>query len=308
MCRGRLAWYSGDLSKINRKIAIGYCLQQWLTKIHCPQGLGGSNPPRGVFNFRLSIFFHKGSLIKMSKKIPLKQFLMRTGRFEKLYDAICAVRSQKITINGKAIENPNYFFNPGRSSVKFGDEMLMQVKKLYFILNKPAGYICQKSIKEKSIYDLIKGLNIEDKLRVSLFAVGRLDKETEGLLIITNDGKLSSSITKPDNKIEKEYYAVLSEAIKHEGAEKIKGGIEIIISGIKYKTRPAKIRIIGEKEIAISVSEGKKRQIRKMLEAIGNSVVYLRRESIGNLNLGGIKPVEFKEIIKEEIYKKINIS
>ena len=244
----------------------------------------------------------------MSKKIALKQFLMRTGRFEKLYDAICAVRSQKITVNGKAITNPNYFFNPRRSLVKFGDEKLMPVKKLYFILNKPAGYICQKSIKEKSIYDLIKGLNIEDKLRVSLFAVGRLDKETEGLLIITNDGKLSSSITKPDNKIEKEYYAALSEAIKHEDAKKIKDGIEIFISGVKYKTKPAKIRIIGEKKLAISVSEGKKRQIRKMFEAIGNNVVYLRRESIENLKLDGIKAGEFKEISKEEIYKKLNLS
>ncbi len=233
---------------------------------------------------------------------------MRTGRFEKLYDAICAVRNQKITVADKVITNPNYFFNPRKSLVKFGDEKLMPVKKAYFILNKPAGYICQKSIKERSIYDLIKGLKIEDKLRVSLFAVGRLDKETEGLLIITNDGKLSSSITKPDSKIEKEYYAVLSEAIKHEGIKKIKDGIEIFISGIKYKTKPAKIKIIGEKKLVISVSEGKKRQIRKMFETIGNSVVYLRRESIENLKLDGIKAGEFKEISKEEIYKKLNLS
>lgn len=244
----------------------------------------------------------------MSKKTPLKQFLMGTGRFEKLYDAICAVRNQKITVNDKVIINPNYFFNPRMSLVKFGDEKLMAVKKAYFILNKPAGYICQKSIKEKSIYDLIKGLNIDDKLRASLFAVGRLDRETEGLLIITNDGKLSSYITQPDYKIEKEYYAVLSKSIKDEDAKKIENGIEVLISGIKYKTKPSKIKIIGEKNIVISVSEGKKRQIRKMFEAIGNEVVYLRRESIENLKMDGIKAGEFKEISKEEIYKKLNIS
>ncbi len=241
----------------------------------------------------------------MSKKISIKQFLMKSGRFEKVYGCIQAVRSGKISINNKIITNPNYFFNPKNALVKFYNEKIKTVGKLYFLLNKPAGYLSQKSESEKTIYDLLKKLRIDEKLINSLFAVGRLDKDTEGLIIITNDGKLSAAIMNPQNEIIKKYYSVLEKVIDLSKIKILEKGIDINIENQNYKTKPCKIKITGEKEVYISISEGKKRQIRKMFDAIGNNVVYLRRVSIGGLQLGSLKTGEIKEITRKEIMEKL---
>src|SRR3989338_11692927 len=179
----------------------------------------------------------------MSKKISIKQFLMRTGRFKKAYDALSSIKEGRITINNKAVTSVNYFFNPKKSIIRFGEERLRTAKKLYFILNKPAGYVCQKSQNEKSIYEFIAALNLPKEAKSSLFSIGRLDKDTEGLLIITNDGKLADSVMNPKNEITKKYYAVLENPLVVskirilEKGIKLKGGDEV------YKTRPSKIKL-----------------------------------------------------------------
>lgn len=241
----------------------------------------------------------------MSKKISLKQFLMRSGRFEKVYDCIDAIRSGNVTINGKVIPNPNYFFNPKNSLVKLDNEEIKQVAKLYFLLNKPSGYMSQKSENEKTIYDLLKKLKIGHNVLNSLFAVGRLDKDTEGLMILTNDGKLSNVIMEPKNKITKRYYAVLEKTIDASKMKIIEKGIRINVDGEEYKTKPCKIKKTGEKEVYISIEEGKKRQIRKMFDEIGNKVVYLKRVSIGGQQLGSLKLGEIRELTREEIMEKL---
>ena len=241
----------------------------------------------------------------MSKKISIKQFLMKTGRFEKAYDCIQAIRSGKIKINSRIVTNPNYFFNPKKSLVEFYDEKIKKIPDLYFLMNKPAGYICQKSKGEKTIYDLLKKLELDDKIINSLFVVGRLDKDTEGLLIITNDGKLSDILMNPKNEIIKKYHAVLEKPANLDKIKMLEKGIEINIENQNYKTKPCKIKITREKEVYISISEGKKRQIRKMFDAIGNNVVYLRRVSIGGLQLGSLKTGEIKEITRNEIMEKL---
>ena len=242
----------------------------------------------------------------MAKKISLKQFLMKTGNFEKVFDCVQAVRKGKVTINNKTITNPNYFFNP-KSLVKFSNEKIKPVQKLYFLMNKPAGYLSQKSGDEKTIYDLIEKLNLSKEPKQSLYAVGRLDKDTEGLMIITNDGELSNKITNPRNEIVKKYYAVLEKFIDINKIKMLEKGVEIKIENETYKTKPCKIKIVGEKEVYILILEGKKRQIRKMFEAIDNKVVYLRRVSIAGLQLGNIKIGEFKEVKREEIYKSLDV-
>lgn len=156
----------------------------------------------------------------MPKKISLKQFLMRTGKFEKVFDCVSAIK--------------------------------------------------------------------------------------EGLIIITNDGKLSSVLMKPDSGIEKKYYAVLEKPIGSNKIRQLENGIEINIDNQRYRTMPCKISTSEEKGIYISISEGKKRQIRKMLEAVGNKVVYLKRVSIGGLSLEDLKTGELKQITKEEIMEKLN--
>jgi len=241
----------------------------------------------------------------MSKKISLKQFLMKTGRFEKVHDCLQYIRSKKIKINDNIILNPNYFFDPKNALVKFDNEKIKSVNKLYFILNKPTGYLSQKYENEKTVYDLLEKLNLSKEQMQSLFAVGRLDKDTEGLMILTNDGKLSNNVMNPQNKIIKKYYGVLEKPAVINKIKILEKGIEISIDNEKYKTKMCKIKITGEKEIYISIEEGKKRQIRKMFEAIGNNVAYLKRVSIGALQLGKLNIGEIKQITREEIMEKL---
>ena len=241
----------------------------------------------------------------MSKKISLKQFLMKSGRFEKTYDCVSAIRGGKATVNGKIITNPNYFFNPKNAFVKFNNEKIKTAAKLYFLLNKPAGYLSQKSENEKTIYDLIEKLELPKESKQSLFAAGRLDKDTEGLMIITNDGNLSDRIMNPKNEIIKRYHTILEKMIDLNKIRILEKGIEISIYKEKYKTKPCRIKVVGEKEVYISISEGKKRQIRKMFDAIGNKVIYLKRVSIGGLQLGNMKAGEIMKISKEEVMEKL---
>ena len=241
----------------------------------------------------------------MSKKISLKQFLMKSGRFDRVQDCIDAVRNGKITVNNQIIANPSYFFNPKKELVKLNNEKIKIIAKLYLIMNKPAGYLSQKSNEEKTIYDLLKNLNLSNEAIQSLHAVGRLDKDTEGLLILANDGKISNIIMNPENKIIKKYHAVLENPVDKNKIKILEKGIEISIGNEKYKTKPCKIKVVGDKEIYISILEGKKRQIRKMFDATGNKIVYLRRVSIGGLQLGNMKLGEIKQVTREKIVEKL---
>lgn len=241
----------------------------------------------------------------MPKKISLKQFLMRTGKFSKVFEAEKAVSDGKVLVDGKIVRNKNYFFDPKSSIVEYESEKLKQTPKLYFLMNKPAGYICQKSPGEKSIYDIIKKSKIESKLSSSLFAVGRLDKDTEGLIVITNDGMLADRIMKPENKIEKKYYVILESPVDIKKTKMLEKGVVIDVDNKPYEAKPGKVEIAGQKQLFLSISEGKKRQIKKMLEAVGNKAVYLRRVSIGNLQLGSLKPGEMRKMSREEIQQKL---
>ena len=241
----------------------------------------------------------------MSKKLSLKQFLMKSGRFQKTYDCVQAIKNGKVTLNNEVITNPSHFFNPKTELVKLDNEKLKTVPKLYFIMNKPAGYLSQKSNDEKNIYDLLNNISLPRESVLSLHAVGRLDKDTEGLLILTNDGKLSNIIMEPKSEIIKKYYAILENRVDKGKIKELEKGIEIEIDKLKYKTKPCKIKIVGEKEVYISISEGKKRQIRMMFESIGNKAVYLRRVSIAGLQLGKLNVGEIKQITREEIMEKL---
>lgn len=242
----------------------------------------------------------------MSKKISIKQFLMKSGKFEKAYDCVQVIRSGKISINNKIITNPTYFFNPKNSFVTLDNEKIKQVSKLYLLLNKPSGYLSQKSEDEKTIYDLLKTSKIDDHISKSLFAVGRLDKDTEGLMLITNDGKLASLLLSPRKDVIKKYYVLLEKPLDRTQIKNLEAGIGIDINNKIYKTKPCKIKLINNKSLYISISEGKKRQIRKMFEMVDNKVAYLKRVSIGGLQLGNLEMGEIKQITRKEMLEKMH--
>jgi len=230
---------------------------------------------------------------------------MKSGKFERAQDCEQAIRNGEVTINSKKITNPNYFFRVKNPLVKFENEKLKAIEPLYFLLNKPSGYLSQKSENEKAIYELIVKTGLEKNIINSLFAVGRLDKDTEGLMIITNDGKLSDLLMSPKNEIIKKYYLVLEAPADKSKITQLEKGIEIKADDGKYRTKPCRIKITGEKEAYISISEGKKRQIKLMFEAIGNKVIYLKRVSIAGIQLGKLETGEIKKVTKEEIMGKL---
>src|SRR3989344_145156 len=232
--------------------------------------------------------------------MKLHQFLSKTGKFESKYASSNAIQNSQIEIrnNGKIkiINNPMHHLKPKDRIYWKEKELTLISEKIYILINKPKGCLCSKlslsdiNLKKKSIFDLTQKLNISDELKKTLICIGRLDEDTSGLLIITNDGMLSSKLTDPKNEIKKTYIADLENEFSESELNEIRNGIVIDLeeNGIitKYKTKKCEITKIKNKQIKIIVIEGKKREIKRMFEAVGNKVVNLKRISIGNLLLG----------------------
>lgn len=237
----------------------------------------------------------------MPRKISLLQHLMRTGLFGTAHDAEQAIRSGKVNVRQQTVTNPRHFFNPKTDFVFVGGKPAKAVRKLYFVLNKPVGAVCQKSREEETIYGLFAGLPLAKEEKSSLFSVGRLDKDTEGLLVITNDGGLSNALMRPDADVLKTYHVVSQRPLRPADARMLEQGVSIISEGEPYTTRPCTIKATGNTTFLITLTEGRKNQIKLMLDVVGNEVAHLKRVSIGSLGLGSLKPGEMRQATKGEI-------
>ncbi len=241
----------------------------------------------------------------MPKKISLQQFLMRSGLFEKAFEAEKAIRDGKVAVSRERITNPKHFVNPKTALIFFNGKRLIPLKKLYFALNKPKGVVSQKSKEEQNVYDLLEGIDLTAEQKASLFAVGRLDKDTEGLIIITNDGQLSHILLSPKSKVPKTYEAISLNPLKPKDIQMLEFGVAIDDEGGQYMTQPAIIEKRGDRTFLITITEGKKNQIRLMLKSIGNEIVHLRRISIGNLSLEPLKIGEIRQMRRDELLREI---
>ena len=254
-------------------------------------------------------------------KIYIHQFLSRTGCFKSKKEIFEAIKNKEIKAEDRLIVSPYYQLYPKCKSVYWkGKNITVLDKKLYIILNKPKGYLSSKMIPEyarlgkKSLFELIK---LDERTKRALFCIGRLDEDTSGLIIVTNDGKFCERITNPDNKIEKKYYVKLLKPLDKKSKENIEKGIVIELEengkARKYKTRESKIEMKSANEIFMTIYEGKKREIKRIFESLRNKVTELRRISIGELKLKelGLKEGEYlfaePEYIKEKIYAKISL-
>lgn len=178
--------------------------------------------------------------------------------------------------------------------VKYLEETLTYKKYRYYILNKEAGYITAvEDGRDKTVMELLP----EWVIRKDLAPVGRLDKDTEGLLLLTNDGQLNHKLLSPKNHVEKVYYVEVEKDIKDESIPLLENGIDI--GG--YITQPAKVKKLTNKSLELTIKEGKFHQVKRMLEAVENKVVYLKRIKFGKIELGNLELGEVKEIKKEEI-------
>ena len=184
------------------------------------------------------------------------------------------VLSGRVKINGQVVTELGAKVKDGDTVEVDGKKITLEQEKVYIMLNKPRGYVTtsKEQFGRPSILDLL-----DVKQRV--FAVGRLDMDSEGLLLLTNDGDFANKIIHPTKHIAKTYEVILKKEISSEDVEKLKQGVDI--GG--YITRPAIIKKVNNKNIIITIYEGKNRQVRKMCEAVGNKVVNLKRIAIGGL-------------------------
>ena len=202
-----------------------------------------------------------------------------------------------VKVNGAVMKEPGYDVQAG-DKVSVNGTLIEESEKLvYYLLNKPVGFITTA----KDEQDRATIMDFLGDIAERVFPVGRLDGNTSGALIITNDGKLSYRISHPKHEVFKTYRVLVSGVVSKEKIWKLRNGVDI--GG--YVTKPAKVTIIREAKnstlLEMSISEGKNRQIRKMCKAVGNPVQELQRISIGEIRLGRLKEGTYRKLTKEEI-------
>ena len=182
-----------------------------------------------------------------------------------------------------------------KDEISVNGEIIKKVsKKVYIAMNKPVGYIT--SVSDEFERPTVMNL-VEDEIFTRVYPVGRLDYDTEGLLIMTNDGDLTYKLTHPKHTVYKTYLAALNDVPHPKDIDRLKKGV--VIDG--RKTQQPKVNWLKDNVVEISISEGRNRQVRKMFEAIGYEVVNLKRISIGNLNLGNIPLGRWRHLNISEI-------
>jgi len=204
----------------------------------------------------------------------------------------------RVTVNGNTLREPGTQVDPqedviavDRKRVELPDQLV------YIMLNKPVGVVstCTDDKGRKTVLDCITGVSAR------LFPVGRLDFTTEGLLLLTNDGELTQRLTHPSHQVTKRYYCVVDSQMMDEDIRQLEKGV--FIEG--GKTAPAKIKIMksipGRTELTITIHEGRNRQVRRMFEALEKNVVFLKRISEGDLNLGDLKKGQWRFLTEEEV-------
>ncbi len=234
----------------------------------------------------------------MSKKIRIDKLLSNVGvgsRSEiKKY-----IKSNLVKVNDKIVKDSGLLVNPQSDFITFNQKEVNYKEFIYIMLNKPSGYLSATyDKKDKIVLDLI------DKKYLSYepFPVGRLDKDTEGLLILTNDGQLSHRVLSPKKHVPKTYFAKIDGKV---GYEDIKAFGEGVVLDDGYKTMPSILKILKSdyiSEIEITINEGKFHQVKRMFESVGKKVIYLKRISMGKLKLDEtLKLGEYRELTEEEV-------
>ncbi len=212
------------------------------------------------------------------------------------------LKKGQVAVNELIVKDGKFSVNPDRDNVRVGQEIVSYQANVYFLLNKPAGVISATEDKrEKTVVDLLK----TEDFRKDIFPVGRLDKDTTGLLLLTNDGKLAHELLSPKKHIEKVYTALVSGIMTEKDVRQFKEGI--IISGGE-KCLPAELTITSVDEekkqctIALTLVEGKFHQVKRMVAATGNKVEQLERVKMGSLLLddelayGAYRPLTAAEL------------
>lgn len=230
--------------------------------------------------------------------------MLRLDKF--LCDAGIGSRSQVkvflkqglIKVNGEIIKRPEFKVEEEQDSVTFQGKEIKYRKYVYYMLNKPKGVVsATRDNLDRTVTDLIK-----DSGHQNLFPVGRLDKDTEGLLIMTNDGDLAHRLLSPKKHVDKVYYVELDKMLTEEGRRMPETGIDI---GEEKPTLPANAQRITDTSLYLTIREGKYHQVKRMLKAVGCEVTYLKRIAMGAISLDKNLPCGCYRELTEEERKKI---
>ncbi len=228
--------------------------------------------------------------------IRLQSYLARSGIASRR-NVLAEIEAGKVKVNGTVVRIPSYPIFPERDKVTYEGEPLGLESKLYFVFHKPKGVISTVTDTHgrKTVLDYFK------HVKERLYPVGRLDQDTTGLLVITNDGDLAHRLMHPRYGVEKIYEALLGKEITKADIETLEKGVSIE----EHKTSPCRIRMLssrsGKSKVEIVLHEGHKRQIRLMFESVGYKVLHLHRKRYGPLNLKGLTPGKFRPLDPKEI-------
>lgn len=201
-----------------------------------------------------------------------------------------------ITVNGEIIKKPEFKIDPACDRVCFDTQEISPEHEVYYMLNKPAGVVsATRDNHDRTVLDLFE----QQDRRPDLSPVGRLDKDTVGLLLITNDGALSHRLLSPRRHVDKTYFVRVNGVITEQMTEAFAAGLDI---GDEKPTLPARLERLSENEAAVTIHEGRFHQIKRMFHAAGCEVIYLKRLSMGSLLLDESLPEgSYRKLTPEEI-------
>lgn len=205
------------------------------------------------------------------------------------------IRAGLVTVNGNVCRQPEQQILETEDQICYRGMVCNHEKYVYYMLHKPAGYVtATKDTRERTVMELLKAENCRD-----LFPVGRLDKDTEGLLLITNDGALAHALLSPRRHIQKTYECHLRDEPDEEQCRMLESGVDI---GEKHLTAPAVAEVLPSGRLLLTITEGKFHQVKRMLAAVGNEVIYLKRLRMGALVLDETLPKgAYRKLTAEEI-------
>ena len=207
------------------------------------------------------------------------------------------IHEGRVAVNGKVTENPDQWIDFKTDKITLDGQPLEAERKLYLLLYKPKGYVTtfKDPDNRPTVYDLIK------EIKVWVSPVGRLDLETTGLILLTNDTQLAERLTNPDHKVPKTYQVKCSTLVTEEQLAALRNGVELSDG----PTRPAIVNRLRDSEkysfLEITITEGRNRQVRRMIEAIGSKVLKLTRIAIGPIRIEGLEIGKFRELTLDEL-------
>ncbi len=208
------------------------------------------------------------------------------------------VAAGRVRVNGKVVRNPDHWIDLERDRVAFDGRPVRAARRIYLLLYKPKGYLTtyQDPQGRPTVYDLIP------TVKQWVFPVGRLDLDTSGLLILTNDTDFAERVTNPKHKIPKTYLVKSIGRLTEEQLERLRTGVELSDG----PTRPAEVRRLRDSGnhtfVEITITEGRNRQVRRMLEAVGSGVLKLVRTAIGPVEIAGLQPGQYRTLAPSELF------